>query len=45
MDDINTKILQYWLLGKELPVMWETLLDALRTCSLNELADQMQASL
>ena len=45
VEDINTKILQYWLQGKGLPVTWETLLDTLRACSLNELADQIQASL
>ena len=44
-DRINAKILQYWLQGKGLPVTWESLLDTLRTCSLNELADQIQSSL
>ena len=41
---INTEILQYWLQGKGLPVTWETLLDTLRVCCLNESADQIQAS-
>ena len=45
VEDINTKILQYWLQGKGLPVTWENLLDTLKACSLNELADQIQSSL
>ena len=44
-ERINTKILQYWLQGKGLPVTWETLLDTLRACSLNGLADKIQDSL
>ena len=42
---INKRILKYWLQGKGLPVSWETLLDTLRACSLNELADQLQSSI
>ena len=44
-ENINMKILQDWLQGKGLPVTWKTLLDTLRACSLNELADQIQSSL
>ena len=44
-ERINAKILQYWLQGKGLPVTWRSLLFTLRTCSLNELADQIQSSL
>ena len=44
-EKINTEILQSWLQGKGLPVTWETLLDTLRACSLNELAHQIQSSL
>jgi hypothetical protein len=45
VEAINTKILQYWLQGKGLPVTWETLIHTLRDCSLNGLADQIQTSL
>ena len=44
-ERINKRILQYWLQGKGQPVTWETLLETLRACSLNELADQIQASI
>ena len=44
-ENINMKILQDWLQGKGLPVTWETLLDTLRACDLNDLADQIQSSL
>ena len=44
VEDINRRILQYWLQGKGLSVTWETLVHTLRTCSLNELADQIEAS-
>ena len=44
-ERINTKILQYWLQGKGLPVTWETLIHTLRACSLNGLADKVQDSL
>ena len=44
VEDINTRILQYWLQGKGLPVTWGSLLDTLRQCNLHTLADQIQAS-
>ena len=43
-DRINTKILQYWVQGKGLPVTWDTLVHTLRDCNLNELAKEIQGS-
>ena len=45
VKDINTQILQSWLQGRGLPQTWESLLDTLRMCDLNTLADQIEASL
>jgi hypothetical protein len=42
VEDIITKILQYWFQGKGRSVTWEILLDTLRACNLNEFADQIQ---
>ena len=42
---INTQILQYWLQGNGQSATWKTLLNTLRACCLNELADQIQASI
>ena len=44
-ERINTKILQCWLQGKGLSVSWEALLNTLRACSLNELANQIESSM
>ena len=41
VEEINTKILQDWLNGKGQSVSWETLLDSLRACNLNELANHI----
>ena len=37
-EDISRHILQEWLQGRGSPVLWSTLVDALRTIELNELA-------
>ena len=44
-EKITTRILEEWLKGKGLSVTWEVLLDTLRACKLNTLADQIQTSL
>ena len=44
-ERINKRILQYWLQGKGQPVTWKTLIETLRACSLNGMADQIQASI
>ena len=41
-DEINTKILEEWLAGGGRPCTWETLIEVLRECKLNALADQIQ---
>ena len=38
---ITLKILQEWLLGKGQPTTWESLVQTLRNCKLNELADKV----
>ena len=38
---ITLKILQKWLLGKGQPMTWESLVQTLRNCKLNELADKV----
>ena len=38
---ITLKILQEWLLGKGQPINWGTLVQTLRNCKLNDLADQI----
>ena len=44
-ESINERILHYWLQGRGLPVTWETLINTLRACSLNELANKIEASI
>ena len=44
LEKITRKILQEWLEGKGLPVMWESLVQTLRNIDLSVLADQIQAS-
>ena len=39
---ITLKILQEWVLGKGLLVTWKALIQTLRDCNLNALADQIQ---
>ena len=41
-ERINCKILRDWVRGKGIPVTWRVLIETLRTCSLNELADKIQ---
>ena len=43
-DKIILRILQEWLEGKGLPVMWESLVQTLRDIDLSVLADQIQTS-
>ena len=39
---INMKILEEWLTGKGKPCTWHTLIETLRDCQLNALADQIE---
>ena len=39
---IARKIFQEWVLGKGKPLTWQTLVETLRDCELNVLADQIQ---
>ena len=41
---ICLEILQEWLMGKGLPVTWETLVQTLRDSRLYALADKVQAA-
>ena len=41
-ERITLKILQEWLMGKGLPVTWESLVQTLRDIDLTVLADQIQ---
>ena len=41
-DRINCNILCDWVRGKGRPVTWRVLIETLRTCNLNELADKIQ---
>ena len=41
-DRIMCKILSDWLQGKGKPVVWKELIETLRDCDLNELADTIQ---
>ena len=43
-DRIILRILQEWIEGKGIPVMWETLVQTLRDIDLSVLANQIQAS-
>ena len=43
-EDVMLRILEEWLEGKGLPVMWESLVKTLRNIDLSVLADQIQAS-
>jgi hypothetical protein len=40
--DVTMKILQNWLAGKGGPPTWQTLVESLRRCELNTLADKIQ---
>ena len=40
-EDIVTAILQQWLIGKGIPVTWDNLIQTLRDCQLNALADRV----
>jgi hypothetical protein len=42
-EKITTRILESWLKGEGLSVTWETLVDTLRACNLNTLADNILA--
>ena len=41
-DRINCNILCDWVRGKGIPVTWRVLIETLRTCNLNEIADKIQ---
>ena len=41
-EHIARKILQEWVLGRGKPLTWQTLVETLRDCELNVLADQIQ---
>ena len=41
-DRINCNILCDWVRGKGRPVTWRVLIETLRTCNLNELANKIQ---
>ena len=41
-DRINCNILCDWVRGKGRPVTWRVLIETLRTCNLNEIADKIQ---
>ena len=43
-EDIVTKILQEWVVGRGVALNWDTLVKTLRDCELNTLADQIQAT-
>ena len=43
-EDVMLRILEEWLEGKGLPVMWESLVQILRATGLSVLAGQIQAS-
>ena len=42
-EEVMLRILQEWLEGKGLPVLWEVLVQTLRDTELNILVDQIQA--
>ena len=41
-DRINCNILCDWVRGKGIPVTWRVLIETLRTCNLNEIANKIQ---
>ena len=41
-ERIIRKILTTWIQGRGKPVTWSALIETLRSCSLNELADQIE---
>ena len=41
-ENINKKILEEWLAGGGKPCTWETLIEVLRECKLNTLADKIE---
>ena len=41
-EKIITKILEEWIAGRGRPGTWETLIEVLRRCKLNTLANQIQ---
>ena len=43
-ERISMEIIQNWLQGKGQSITWETLIDTLRKCNLNTLADQIEIS-
>lgn len=44
-ERINTKIMEMWLTGEGEPCTWQTLINTLRDCDLNVLADQILKAL
>ena len=44
-EGVVQSILQEWLLGRGLPVTWETLIETLRSTNLSDFADKVQAEI